>query len=74
MNLKYFCGCINITVHKLRRHTEIGKDCINLVCVWKHARPLSKGGLRTRVSHCAGSICWGIFSRERGSPSQPSRL
>ena len=25
MNVKYFCGYITITVHKLRRHAEIGK-------------------------------------------------
>ena len=28
MNLKYFCGYITTTVHKLRRHTEIGKGLL----------------------------------------------
>ena len=28
MNVKYFCGYITITVHKLRRHTENGKGFV----------------------------------------------
>ena len=37
------------------------RDCVNFVCLWKHARPLREGGTRAILSHCAGSILLGTF-------------